>query len=112
MIGGRFRREEMPSWNEIENASPLSEFFIQWNLPEVYIDETGKTKNILFILCFTDCLAAVFFFLARVLDGILGMTRLRRSGGLKNLPRSGPQVERRVGRSNKRGGGDPDELVR
>jgi hypothetical protein len=48
MIGGRFRREEMPSWNEIENASPLSEFFIQWNLPEVYIDETGEARNFLF----------------------------------------------------------------
>jgi hypothetical protein len=33
MIGGRFRREEMPAWSEIEDASPLLEFFIQWNLP-------------------------------------------------------------------------------
>jgi hypothetical protein len=48
MIGGRFRREEMPAWSEIEDASPLSEFFIQWNLPEVYIDETGQARNILF----------------------------------------------------------------
>jgi hypothetical protein len=34
MIGGRFRREEMPAWKEIENASPLSQFFIRWNLPD------------------------------------------------------------------------------
>jgi hypothetical protein len=48
MIDGRFRREEIPAWKEIENASQLSEFFIRWKLPEVYIDKTGETRNILF----------------------------------------------------------------
>jgi hypothetical protein len=38
----------MPDWNEIENASPLSEFFIRWNLPEVYIDKIGEARNIPF----------------------------------------------------------------
>ena len=33
MIGGLSRRKEMPAWSEIEDASPLLEFFIQWNLP-------------------------------------------------------------------------------
>jgi hypothetical protein len=36
----------MPAWNEIENAT-LSLFFIRWNLPEVYIDETCEARNIL-----------------------------------------------------------------
>ena len=112
MIGGRFRRDEMPSWSEIENASPLSEFFIQWNLPEAYIDKTKRQETYFFIRCRTGCLAGVFFSLGRVQDGIFGMTQLRRSDGLKNLLRSGRGVERWLARSNKRQGRDADELVR
>jgi hypothetical protein len=48
MIDGRFEWKKMPSWDEIEKASPLSEFFIKWNLPEVYIDKNGEVRNIPF----------------------------------------------------------------
>jgi hypothetical protein len=89
-----FQAEEMPAWNEIEEASPLSLFFIRWNLPEVYIDETGEVNTYCFIRYFTDCFATVFFFLGRAPDGFFGMTQLGRSGGLKNLPRSEPQCRK------------------
>jgi hypothetical protein len=72
MIGGRFRREEIPAWSDIEDASPLSLFSIRWNLPEVYIDETEEIRNILFYPLLYRLLATVLFFLARVPVAIFG----------------------------------------
>jgi hypothetical protein len=44
MIDGRFEWKKMPTWREVEEASPLSTFFIKWKLPRTYIDKHGVER--------------------------------------------------------------------
>jgi hypothetical protein len=48
MIDGQFEWKKMPVWDEVEKAGQLSEFFIKWNFPEVYLDQNGELRNIPF----------------------------------------------------------------
>jgi hypothetical protein len=46
MIGGEFEKGEFREWENVENACPLSMFYVQWSLPLAYVDTRGNIKYV------------------------------------------------------------------
>jgi hypothetical protein len=48
MINGRIKYEKAPLWEEVEDSSKISQFFIRWKLPWLYVDHVGNVRVVPF----------------------------------------------------------------